>query len=169
MPCACSAPFPDFPTTCSWGPILWKILHGLANHYGQLTSPMYIKDQEITWPRLLEQTAKILPCKDCREHYTKYLATRPSTTLQGMTPTEAGPWIKHFFFDLHNDINRWSQKPEAMIDILDTPLYTAVNFNYELKHFEALLKIVFQYNEVTYLAWLHWVRSIRMLLSIYGL
>ena len=30
MPCSCQVPVPQYPETAHWGPILWKILHGLA-------------------------------------------------------------------------------------------------------------------------------------------
>ena len=168
MPCACAVPAPDFPTNCEWGPILWKIFHGLAAKYGKLVSPIFQRDQEITWPRFIEQTLKILPCKECREHYKEYTEANSPVTLKTLSPDLQATWIQNFYFDLHNVVNVRSGKPVfAQTELQDT--YKNINFSYEMKHFETLIKIVFRYNEVTYVAWMNWVRSVQTLISIYGL
>jgi hypothetical protein len=168
MPCACRVPAPDFPTNSSWGPILWKILHGLAEKYGMLVSKMYEKDQQLTWPRFIEQTLKILPCEECREHYEIYLRQNNPSVLKNLVPADAATWIQNFFFKLHNEVNERNEKP--VFDFANLhETYMNVNFQYEIKHFEALLKIVFKYNEVTLISWMNWVRSLRALMSIYGL
>lgn len=168
MPCACAVPAPEFPTNCSWGPILWKILHGVAESYGKLISPIFIKDQELAWPRFIELTNKILPCKECREHYAEYLKLHNPSAIKTLSTTDAAAWVQNFYFNLHNEVNARNDKPVLDISQLDG-LYSNVNFQYEIKHFETLIKIVFQYNEVTLMSWLNWVRSLRTLLSIYGI
>ena len=30
MPCGCIIPIPEYPASAEWGPIIWNILHGLA-------------------------------------------------------------------------------------------------------------------------------------------
>lgn len=168
MPCACSVPMPDFPTNCEWGPILWKILHGFANKYGKLVSPMYLKDQEITWPRFINQTLHILPCKECREHYKEYVHANNPAILKSLSPDAQATWIQDFFFNLHNQVNARNDKPLFEKSDLQTT-YESINFGYQLKHFETLIKIVFRYNEVSYMSWVHWMRSFHTLVSIYGL
>ena len=168
MPCACRVPAPDFPTNCSWGPILWKILHGLADKYGALVGKMYIVDQEVQWPRFIELTHKIIPCEECREHYEAFLRENHPSILKALAPADAALWVQNFFFRLHNQVNERTEKP--IFDFADLHnTYANVNFQYEIKHFEALLKIVFRYNEVTLISWMNWVRSLRALMSIYGL
>lgn len=168
MPCACKVPVPEFPTNCSWGPILWKILHGIAEKYGQIVSPIFLKEEEITWPRFITLTAKIIPCEDCRGHYNIYLANHNPLLLKKLSSTDAATWVQNFFFNLHNEVNTRSDKPLFDITELQS-LYVNVNFQYEIKHFESILKIVFKYNEVTLISWMNWIRSLRTLISIYGL
>ena len=168
MPCACKIPAPDFPTNCSWGPILWKILHGLADKYGKLTSKIFEKDEEVVWPRFIEQTAKILPCEECREHYGAYIKENNPIIVKTLPLTERATWIQNFYFNLHNQVNERNNKPLFALADLHTT-YETINWQYEIKHFEALLKIVFKYNEVTLLSWMNWVRSLRSLMSIYGI
>jgi hypothetical protein len=168
MPCACKVPAPDFPTNCSWGPILWKILHGLADKYGTTVSKMFEKDQEILWPRFIEQTQKIIPCEECRDHYATYVKKNDPAILKTLPPEEAAAWIQNFYLTMHNKVNKYTEKP-IFLEASLHETYANVNFQYEIKHFEALIKIVFHYNEVTLMSWMNWVRSLRALMSIYGL
>ena len=39
MPCACRVPTPDYPANAAWGPILWQILHGIAEKAGRAPIP----------------------------------------------------------------------------------------------------------------------------------
>ena len=73
MPCACLIPLPNYPTNESWGPILWRVLHGLAEKYGKLITPLFHQEEVLAWTHLIDNTYKILPCKDCRDHYLKWL------------------------------------------------------------------------------------------------
>ena len=168
MPCSCMIPLPNFPTNCEWGPILWRILHGLADKYGRLMYPAFIKEQEVSWPKFIEQTQHILPCKDCREHYKTYYKNNNPSILKTLTPEQQALWVQNFFFNLHNNINTENNKPLFDFSSLHTT-YKNVNFMFEIKHFEKLLKIVFQYNEVSLLSWLNWLKTFRTIANIYGL
>jgi hypothetical protein len=70
MPCACLLPIPDYPTNEAWGPIVWSILHSLAEKYGKLISPLYSLEETIYWTNLIKNTEHILPCKNV-ENITK--------------------------------------------------------------------------------------------------
>jgi hypothetical protein len=161
-------PIPDFPTNCEWGPILWRILHGLAAKYGRLMYVSFIKEENLTWQKLIEQTQYILPCKDCRLHYKNYLTKNNPSILKTLTHEQQALWVQHFFFNLHNEINIKNNKPLFDFSSLHTT-YNSVNYTFEIKHFEKLLKVVFQYNEVSLLSWLNWLKSFRTIANIYGL
>ena len=168
MGCSCMIPMPDFPTNCEWGPILWRILHGLADKYGRLVYPLFSKEQDISWPKFIEQTQFILPCKECREHYKEYYTKNIPSVLKKLSPDEQALWVQNYFFNLHNEINVRNNKPVFnFTDLHDT--YKSVNYTFEIKHFEKLLKIVFQYNEVSLISWLNWLKSFRTIANIYGL
>lgn len=168
MPCACTIPVPNYPTNCEWGPILWKLLHGLANKYGKVISPLFLKEQELFWQKLFHETLHILPCKECREHYKTYLDNNNPSILKTLSPQEQIHWVQMFFFTLHNEINVRNNKPLFEFDALHD-LYKNVSFRFTIKHYEKLLKIVFQYNEVSLLSWLNWIKHFRSLMGIYGL
>lgn len=168
MPCSCLIPIPDFPTNCEWGPILWNIFHGIADKYGKLVSPLYTKEEEYNWIQFINNSAKIIPCKECREHYNAYLSKNNPNTLKVLNSTdEKRMWIQNFFFNLHNEINVRNDKPLFLFENLHIT-YKSVNFLFQIKHFEKLLKIIFRYNEVTYLSWKGWLRNLQTLISIYG-
>ena len=166
MVCSCMIPIPNFPTNCEWGPILWRLLHGIADKYGKVITPLFLKEQEIAWQHLLSETAKILPCKECREHYKTYLHNNP-IIIKKLSIQDQKIWVQKFFFNLHNEVNVRNDKPIFDFDKLhDT--YKNENFFFDLKHYEKLLTIVFQYNEVSLFAWRAWLKSYKTLQSIYG-
>jgi len=167
MPCSCIIPLPNFPTNCEWGPILWRIIHGLADKHGKLMSPLYVKEQELSWINFINMLGKILTCKECREHYHKYLEKNNPNVIKKLSPDNQRLWIQKFFWNLHNEINLRNNKDILEFDKLHD-LYNNVNFFFEIKHYEKLLKVVFQYNEVTLGSWLSWLKNFRTIASIYG-
>ena len=168
MPCACKIPVPNFPTNCEWGPILWRLLHGLADKYGRLMSPLFVKEEHLAWHNLIIETEKILPCKECKTHYKIYLDKHNPNSLKKLTEAEKKYWVQNFFWALHEEVDIRNDKPTLEFEKLHS-LYNSVNFTFEIKHFEKLLYIVFQYNEVTILSWKNWIKNFRKLTSIYGL
>ena len=168
MPCSCLIPIPNFPTNCEWGPILWRLLHGLADKYGSLVTPMFEKEQIINWPIFIIETQKILPCKECREHYSAYLSLNNPNILKTLSSEQQKLWVQNFFFNLHNEVNTRNNKPLLEFSELHD-LYKNENFFYDLKHFEKLLTIVFRYNEVTFFSWRNWLKHYKTIQSIYGI
>jgi hypothetical protein len=168
MPCSCQLPLPNFPTNCEWGPILWKIIHGLADKYGKVMSPLYTIEEENAWIQFINTIGKILPCKECREHYTAYLKKNNPNKIKKLSSNEQKLWVQKYFWNLHNEINIRNNKDILEFDQLDN-LYKNINFKYEVKHYEKLLKVVFQYNEITLISWFDWFKPFRTITSIYGL
>ena len=158
---------PDFPTNCEWGPIIWKILHGISLKYGNLMSPTYAKEQITFWPNFINQTEHILPCKECKAHYKEYLAKHNPNIIKTLTPNQQRLWVQNFFFNLHNEVNVRNNKPLFEFTMLEST-YKNVNYTFEIKHYEKLLKVIFQYNEVTMMSWLNWIRTFRSIAGIYG-
>ena len=101
MPCACLIPIPDYPDNADWGPIMWKILHGLADKAGQ----GIIKGDEIReWQKFIKITGEVLPCDICRTHYQTFLKANPTTELTTLPLAQTNTWIKTWFWNLHNEI-----------------------------------------------------------------
>ena len=159
---------PDFPTNCDWGPIIWNLLHGIADKYGKLMSPLFAIEEQLAWIKLLNETEKILPCKECKAHYKEYLTLHKPDILKTLPYGERGVWIQTFFFNLHNEINVRNNSPLFDYNNLHIT-YNNINFKYNIKHYEKLLDIIFRYNEVGLFAWKNWLKQLYKLLSIYGL
>jgi hypothetical protein len=168
MVCACKIPIPNFPLNNDWGPILWRLLHGIADKYGSLMSPLFAKEQEIYWINLINDTQKILPCKECKEHYKLYLSHNNPNIIKTLSPSNQQLWVQNFFFNLHNEVNTSNNKPLFNFSDLHNT-YKNENFMFDLKHYEKLLNIIFQYNEVSLFSWRSWNKNFKSLQSIYGL
>lgn len=161
MPCACLLPIPNYPTNEAWGPIVWSILHRLAEQYGKLISPLYASEETIYWTNLIKNTQTILPCKDCRNHYKDYLLKNPI-----MLKKEN--FVRLFFYNLHNEINQRNNK--ALFDYtLLTSTYKDTTIQPLVKQFEKIVEVVFQYNEVSLVSWKNWYSNYIKLKNIYGI
>jgi hypothetical protein len=77
-----------------WGPALWTVLHVCS---------VACEDYE-AFSALLLNLQRSLPCPECREHYTAYLANHPPIF---QTKEECA----RFVFDLHNSVNARLHKP----------------------------------------------------------
>ena len=61
-----------------WGPTLWTYLHILAERLGSSGSPIVDTDQATYMDVLLQYLPRILPCTDCQQHATAYVAQNQS-------------------------------------------------------------------------------------------
>jgi hypothetical protein len=161
MPCACQIPVPNYPDTADWGPILWKILHGLAEKAGQ----GIIKSDEIReWQKFIKVTGDMLPCDICRGHYATFLKANPSSQLIPLTPIQTNTWIKSFFWNLHNQVN--SSRGLAIYPYHDLNIYARVDFTDLLYQLTPVIKKAITLSGVPYMTWTAWVNSFKMMRSI---
>jgi hypothetical protein len=150
MPCACLIPIPSYPETAEWGPILWTILHGLAEKAGQ----GFIRSDEIReWHKFIKITGEILPCETCKEHYQTFLKTHPPDVNL----------IKQWFWNLHNEVNLRRGVPVYEYDISK---YSNVNLTDLLYRLMPVIKKAIELSGVPYMKWTSWVSSFKMLRSI---
>ena len=91
-------PAPSQPTynaeTTVWGPMLWKVLHTLAE----------FNTDAALWNELITQLTKDIPCVICRTHFTAYIQSQPITSFDTVT-------LINWFFTLHNTVNQRTNKP----------------------------------------------------------
>jgi hypothetical protein len=163
MPCACQIPVPDYPANADWGPILWNILHSLAEKAGQAALPA---DELREWPKFIKLTGEVLPCDKCRAHYIEYTQANPLTL--SMPYVELKTFLKTWFWKLHNDVNTSSGKPIFAYNDLETR-YDNPNFQDLLWRLEPIMKNVIQLNGVSFMKWTKWIHSFKMLRAILGL
>ncbi len=86
------------PLPVVWGPLAWKLLHGIGYKAGKCKSQKLRIDEnrEALW--LLHHFEIIIPCPECRLHIIQY---RKKHSLP-KTSSEIGVWL----WNLHEAVNK---------------------------------------------------------------
>ena len=168
MPCACNIPLANAPTNEIWGPIVWNLLHGMAEYAGKPISDSSKGEENYSWIQLIKGTERILPCPTCREHYKKWLLENPPDMLKKMPYENQRLWIRDFFWALHNDINKDNKKDILPFASLQS-LYKNINLRSNIKELETHIKLLLQHNGLSILSWQNWLNHYKKLQSIYGI
>ena len=87
-----------------WGPILWSYLHCLAEHVGQSGSTVLDTDQAGYLEVMLRLLPSIVPCTDCQQHATTYLAEHPLPALKGLYGNALTEAARVWLFDFHSAV-----------------------------------------------------------------
>jgi hypothetical protein len=103
MPCPCRIKESPAPLTEEWGPVMWRILHALAEKSGSVNDKVNRAEEINNWPRLIKVMVQGLPCDDCRYHYSEWIKSSPFILPDNYT--QINEYIKKWLFDLHNNIN----------------------------------------------------------------
>ena len=162
MPCACQIPVPNYPENAEWGPILWSILHGLAEKSGRAAMP---SDETREWIKFLKHTGDVLPCEKCRDHFRRYNQKYPITIFMTMPYSQFKEAIKTWLWRLHNEINTENGKPTFDYADLEKT-YSNVNLQDLFWRLDPVMKKAIQLNGISLMKWTCWVHSFKMLRSI---
>lgn len=92
-----------------WGPVLWNILHVLAERCGK-GHPSVDTDQARGFDYIVNALPFVLPCTECSEHARSYIATRPFRSL-GKTGSELSNYVRLWFLEFHNTVRLRQGKP----------------------------------------------------------
>ena len=87
--------------TSVWGAPLWKILHIAAQRSSARNSVP-------AWRSVLDAMKTGLPCPDCSAHYNAWYRSHPLRI--GLMPNMFQGAIMRWILDLHNDVNRRTEK-----------------------------------------------------------
>ncbi len=164
MPCACRVPIPDYPSNAAWGPILWTLLHGIAE---KAQAGLYPVEEARQWVRFIKQTGEILPCDQCREHYVRYSQTNPLTQFTDIPYTLLKTKVKTWFWQLHADIRAEYGKEVLPYDQL-TATYGSVNLQDMFWRLEPVIKTAFQLKGMGMNKWVAWIKEFKMLRANLG-
>ena len=159
MPCGCTIPIPDYPASAEWGPIVWRILHGLAEKAQQAALPA---DEIREWSRLIKSTSEMIPCDICRDHMTRYMRQHP---LPEVHYSLLKTTVKTWFLNLHNEINEGNERPIFPYDGL-YERYGKMDLQDLLWQLEPVMKRAVQTNGVGMLKYMSWVKSVKMMRAI---
>jgi hypothetical protein len=165
MPCACRVPVPEYPSNAEWGPILWTILHGLAEHAGQGLSFSSASEEFRAWQRFLKAIGDVLPCDQCRTHYQGYLQANPLTQIP---PELLKSKLKTWFWELHSEIRNEYGKSVLPYEELEAT-YKNVNFQDLFWRLEPILKRAIDQKGMGLFKWTTWTKEFKLLKAILGL
>jgi len=169
MPCACQLPPEIYPDASEWGPILWSILHGLAERVGSTPFPQYQGDERRALIRMMKTLEKVIPCPSCKEHYEVYLKEHPVDKAIMDTPYgELKKYVKTWFWELHNWVNESLGRPLFPYDDL-TPAYKSVNLRQRMKDLDPLIRKAIRIRAGQLLGYTEFVKQATILFSIMGL
>jgi hypothetical protein len=111
----------DTASKLSWGPLLWRLFHNLAELSNR-------RDIPFLWPKLLQLTAALMPCDACRVHLAATLRSRPFfriSRIDLITGPAVQTQIRGEVWRLHNEVNARLGKP--MFSLADVVAVYGVN------------------------------------------
>jgi hypothetical protein len=164
MPCACKNKPPNVPENMEWGPVFWKLLHGLAEKAGSAPLPGLQGDETRAWKSLLTGLQKTLPCETCREHLASYVISHPITIPDNYSGLRG--FVRQWVFDLHNDVNTRLGKPVFDIGLLSVT-YGGIPLRETYKILEVLVKRSIMGTALPLLSWNNWTKSAKTLFGMY--
>jgi hypothetical protein len=156
-----------YPESADWGPLFWRLLHGLAELAGRQKDAVLRGDEVRLWIPLLLTLKETIPCDICRGHYELWLEENSPGVLADLRYEEAAPWIRNYLWSLHNRINEGNDKAALHFEELSV-LYRGVSITETWRALEPVMKKVIILNGVTLLSWKKWLALVRRLQGIYG-
>ena len=168
MSCPCNLPMELYPDAAEWGPLLWTILHSLAEKSGRPVSPMYAEDERRAWLQIFKLTGEIIPCHICKEHFQIYLKEHPVDHLKDISQADLHNYVTNWFWEVHNWVNMTLQKPTFPKESLAST-YGSTNIRTYIKRLEAPLKRAIMLSGNQYIKYTEWKSKVLMMLSIFGM
>lgn len=159
MPCNCRRPQEDYPENKEWGPLLWAVLHGLAEKAGK-AMPLFQQEEVTGWLTILKELQFIIPCPDCREHYKEYYEANPLTKDTVISS------VRIWLFNLHNIVNYRKDTPPFPIENLSAT-YPPQNIRPNLLGLKKKMDVVILLRGVTLGHWNAWYTKAMKLKSYY--
>jgi len=169
MPCACQLPPEIYPDASEWGPILWSILHGLAERVGSSPFPQFEGDERRAVIRIMNSLVKVIPCPSCKEHYEVYLKEHPvDKTIKDISYKELKKYIKTWFWELHNWVNESLKRPFFAYDDLTTA-YKSIPLRQRMKDLDIPMKKAIRIRSGQLLGYTEFTNQCMILFSICGI
>jgi hypothetical protein len=173
MPCGCRVPAEKYPETADWGPLFWRLLHGLAEFAGSLNSgvsntiEVLQADERREWFLVLTVLQEVLPCEVCKEHYGRWIAKHKPILVKELPYAHLNTWVRTFLWRLHNEINTENDKNTFSYASL-TDTYKGTEITKAWKQLEPVILRAIKLNGLTLFPWKKWLGHVRMLQGIYG-
>lgn len=168
MPCKCKIPYKSYPEAKEWGPVLWTILHGIAERVGTGPFPQYQNDERRGLANLFVKVGHMIPCPSCKEHYEVFLKENPvAQSIKTLPYAELRPFVRSWFWRLHDMVNESKGITSPPIDTLPA-LYGNANLRMATAQLREPMLRAIKIAGKLFIAYHECVACIRSLLSIYG-
>jgi len=169
MPCACNLPPEIYPDASEWGPILWTILHGIAERVGSTPFPQYQNDERRALIKVMKTLEKVIPCPSCKEHYEVYLKEHPVDKAIMDTPyQDLNRYVKTWFWELHNWVNESLKKPIFAYEDL-TETYKGTRIRAAMNGLDVPMTKAIRIRGGQLLGYTEFRKYCKILLALYGI
>ncbi len=168
MTCSrCASDNTKYPKTSEWGPLVWKILHTLAEKAGKQTNEIMKVDEMRIWPLLLKTLIPIIPCEECRDHAANYIKQVPFE-LPGSYPAWS-LYIRTYFYTFHENVNTRLEKPSFPFSSLAETYKSTRELTKWTQDLNAMMLRAMKLNGMHMKAWQTWQNHLRMLSATMGI
>ena len=169
MPCKCKKPVQSYPEVKEWGPVLWAVLHGVAERVGTTPFIGYRADERRALANLFTTIGPMIPCPSCKAHFESYLASNPvKDRIITMPYDDLRLFIRQWFWTLHNNVN--VSKGVALFPEADLPgAYGSINIRMPLSQLQAPMMRAIKITGNQFMSYQKFNVAVMSLLSIYGL
>lgn len=89
-----------------WGPLLWKLLHALAEKLGTQKPDILATDEAREMVLILKGVEVIMPCEKCRKHYKEYRVNNPYEQFAQRRGLALKKGVKEWLYLLHEAVNK---------------------------------------------------------------
>ena len=89
-----------------WGPLLWKLLHGLAEKLGTQKPEILAADEAREMVLILRGLEVIMPCEKCRKHYKEYRVKNPYDLFAQRRGLGLKRNVREWLYNLHEMVNK---------------------------------------------------------------
>lgn len=168
MPCArCASDTTTYPKNTEWGPVLWAILHTLAERAGKQSNAMIQADEMRSWVLFVKYLPEILPCEECRDHASTYLKTVPFQPPPTYEATSL--YIRSYFYTFHESVNGRLFKPAFQFsDLSETYKSTSDLLRWKVQLNDMMFRAM-KLNGMQLQKWSSWLQQFGLLRAAMGI
>jgi hypothetical protein len=168
MGCRCKIPYESYPEATEWGPVLWSILHSLAEKVGT-PFKLYEADERRSLVKLFGAIAKMIPCPSCKEHYEEYLKEHPvAGPIKDLPKADLRDFIRRWFWELHNWVNESKGIPPFELEKV-SEVHGSIKIRLALRQLQGPMEKAIKISGKQMMSYQEFNSCVIMLLSLYGL
>jgi hypothetical protein len=104
-----------------WGPLLWTLLHALAEKLGTQKPELLATDEAREMVLILRGVELIMPCEKCRRHYHEYRLKNPFEDFSKKRGQVLRKLVREWLYALHEAVNeRNGIKSQILLENLES-------------------------------------------------